>query len=82
MLYAIKVVRKDVLLEYDQVEGTLLEKSIMLKCRHQFLVTMEHLLVSDHRLFFVMPFISGGELYKLFSIHRRFLETHVKFYAV
>lgn len=31
-LYAIKVIRKDVLIEYNQVKNTKLEKEIMFKC--------------------------------------------------
>ena len=57
------MIRKDVLIKFNQIEGTLLEKDIMLNYNHPFIVRMEHLFVSDHRLFFVMPYISGGELY-------------------
>ena len=31
-LYAIKVIRKDVLIEYNQIKNTKLEKDIMFKC--------------------------------------------------
>ena len=71
-LYAIKVIRKDVLIEYNQIKNTKLEKDIMFKCQHQFLVGMEFLFMSDLRLFFVMPFIRGGELYRFFKAKRRF----------
>lgn len=53
----------------------------MFKCQHQFLVGMEYLFMSDLRLFFVMPFIRGGELYRFFKAKRRFKEHEVKFYA-
>jgi len=43
---------------------------------------MEYLFSSDLRLFFVMPFIKGGELYRFFKAKRRFKENEVKFYAV
>jgi serum/glucocorticoid-regulated kinase 2 len=43
---------------------------------------MDYLFTSDMRLFFVMPFIRGGELYKFFKERRRFKESEVKFYAV
>jgi len=43
MLYAIKSIRKDVLIQYDQVENTILEKDIMFECDHPFLVGMEYL---------------------------------------
>mmetsp|Transcript_12522 Transcript_12522/g.21078 ORF Transcript_12522/g.21078 Transcript_12522/m.21078 type:complete len:201 (+) Transcript_12522:681-1283(+) len=81
-LYAIKVIRKDILIEYNQIKNTKLEKDIMFKCQHQFLVGMEYLFMSDLRLFFVMPFIRGGELYRFFKAKRRFNENEVKFYAV
>ena len=42
-LYAIKSIRKDILIEMDQVESTLLEKDIMFECDHPFLVGMEYL---------------------------------------
>ena len=54
----------------------------MFKCQHKFLVGMEYLFMSDLRLFFVMPFIRGGELYRFFKAKRRFKEQEVKFYAV
>ena len=54
----------------------------MFKCQHPFLVGMEYLFMSEMRLFFVMPFIRGGELYRFFKSKKRFKEQEVKFYAV
>lgn len=42
-LYAIKAIRKDVLIEYDQVQSTMLEKDIMFEADHPFLVGMDYL---------------------------------------
>ena len=53
----------------------------MFKCQHQFLVGMEYLFQNDLRLYFVMPFVRGGELYKIFRNQRRFGEDQVKLYA-
>ena len=41
-VYAMKSLRKDVILDYDQVESTLLEKEILQKADHPFLVGMEY----------------------------------------
>ena len=65
-VYAIKSIRKDILIQHDQIENTLLEKDIMFECDHPFLVGMDYLFQNDLRLYFVMPFIRGGELYKVF----------------
>ena len=65
-LYAIKQIRKDILIQYDQVDNTILEKDIMFECDHPFLVSMDYLFQNELRLYFVMPFVRGGELYKIF----------------
>lgn len=79
--YAIKAIRKDVLIEYDQVKNTKLERDIMFECDHVNLVSMDYLFQNDARLYFVMPFVRGGELYKIFQTQKRFQEPTVKFYA-
>ena len=66
-LYAIKSIRKDILIEMDQVDNTILEKDIMFECDHPFLVSMDYLFQNDLRLYFVMPFVRGGELYKIYQ---------------
>jgi serine/threonine protein kinase len=43
LMYAIKSIRKDVLLEFDQVNNTKLEKDILFSCDHPFLVGMDYL---------------------------------------
>jgi serine/threonine protein kinase len=53
----------------------------MFECDHPFLVGMEYLFQNDMRLYFVMPFVRGGELYKVFSSQKRFKEEQVIFYA-
>ena len=80
-LYAIKAIRKDVLIEYDQIQSVLLEKDILFSADHPFLVGMDFLFQSETRLYFVMPFVNGGELYKVFQEQKRFTEETVKFYA-
>ena len=62
-VYAMKSLRKDVILYYDQIESTLLEKDILLKADHPFLVGMEYVFQTDQKIFFVMKFVRGGELF-------------------
>lgn len=42
---------------------------------------MDYVFQNDMRLYFVMPFVRGGELYKHFLKNKRFPEAQVKFYA-
>lgn len=80
--WAIKAIRKDVLLDFKQVQNTKLEKDILFSCDHPFLVGMEYLFQTPQRLYFVMPFVRGGELYKIFKAHKRLPEQVVKFYSL
>lgn len=58
-----------------------MEKDILFSCDHPFLVGMDYLFQSPTRLYFVMPFIKGGELYRIFKSYKRFSEDVVRFYA-
>lgn len=81
VLFAIKSLRKDVLVEAGQIENVKLEKEILLACNHPFLAGMEFVFQSDTRLYFVIEFLRGGELYKHFLKKRRFQEEEAKFYS-
>ena len=56
-LYAIKSIRKDVLLDADLVDSTLLEKNILLACDHPFLAGMDFIFQNEARIYFVLQFI-------------------------
>lgn len=71
-IYAMKSLRKDVLIDYDQIENTKLEKEILLRAKHPFLVSMDYVFQNDQKIFFVMRFVQGGELFHLLNSKRRF----------
>ena len=56
-LYAMKSLKKDVLLDQDQVESTLLEKKILEKLDYTFLVGMIFCFQTEERVYFIMPFV-------------------------
>ena len=62
-MYAMKSLKKSVIIEYDQVESTRLEKNILQQADHPFLVGMEYVFQTDMKIFFVMKFVRGGELF-------------------
>lgn len=80
-LYAMKRIRKDVLIEKKQIENTHNEKKILLNLEHPFLLGMSYVLQNDLRIYFFLDFIEGGNLYQnLFKV-KRFKEHIVKFFA-
>ena len=64
-LYAIKVLKKEFIIENDEVESTLSEKQVFLianKERHPFLLNLHACFQTETRVYFVMEYISGGDL--------------------
>jgi len=81
-VYAMKALAKNVILEYDQVESTKLEKDILLMADHPFLVGMNFVFQTESKIFFVMRFVRGGELFSHLRKMSRFPEDDARFYAV
>ena len=80
-LHAMKSIRKDVVLEHDSMESLKVEKLILLQVRHPFVISMDNVFAKSTRIYFIMAFVQGGELFKHLSEQRRFSEDRVKFYA-
>jgi serum/glucocorticoid-regulated kinase 2 len=63
-IYAMKSLKKDVLIDQDQIENTLLEKKILTSLDHPFLVGLVFCFQTEERIYFVMQFMRGGELFQ------------------
>jgi serum/glucocorticoid-regulated kinase 2 len=80
-MFAMKSLKKDVLIDQDQIENTLLEKNILQSIDHVFLVGLNFCFQTVERIYFVMPFLRGGELFQHLRKLRIFDEEKVRFYA-
>ena len=80
-LYAMKVIRKDIVLEKNTLELIVEESKVLYENNHPFLIHMKYGFQNEERLFFVMDFIQGGELKDYMIKNVRFPEEHVKFYV-
>ena len=81
-IYAMKTLRKDVIIDYNKVQSTLLEKEVLKDVNHPFLVNLEYIFQNELRIFFVLNFVRGGELFTQLSKEGCFSEQQARFYAV
>lgn len=80
-VYAMKILKKEMVLKRKQYEHTLSERRILENIDHPFIVSLRFAFQSEHKLYMVFDFFNGGELYHYLSEGGRFTEERARFYA-
>jgi len=79
--FALKELKKKAVIERNQVEHTKAERCIMEKITHPFLMKLHYAFQDDVKLFFVMDFLTGGELFFHLKNEHKLDEDRTRFYA-
>ncbi|XP_067680069.1 RAC-gamma serine/threonine-protein kinase-like isoform X1 [Haliotis asinina] len=80
-LYAIKILKKAVIIAKDEVTHTLTENRVLQTTKHPFLTELKYSFQTADRLCFVMEYVNGGELFFHLSRDRVFSEDRTRFYG-
>ncbi|KAJ2559254.1 hypothetical protein EV175_000421 [Coemansia sp. RSA 1933] len=80
--YAMKVLRKaSILVQRRQITFTMTERSILSEVQHPFIVKLYYAFQSNSKLYLIMEYVAGGELFTHMSNERIFSEDQAVFYA-
>ena len=81
MIYAMKVLKKDNIVKRNQVEHTKTEWSVLGYVRHPFVVGLRSAFQTAEKLYFVLDYCAGGELFCHLQKLGKFSEKRARFYT-
>uniref|UniRef100_A0A7S4DZX4 non-specific serine/threonine protein kinase n=2 Tax=Lotharella globosa TaxID=91324 RepID=A0A7S4DZX4_9EUKA len=80
-VYAMKILKKAAIVKRDQVEYTKAERKILQSLQHPFLMTLRFAFQTSQKLYFVLDFYRGGELFFHLKNQKRFEVPLAKLYV-
>jgi len=81
VIYAMKVLRKENIIKRNQIEHTRTERNVLGYVRHRFIVGLKMAFQTRDKLFFVLDYCAGGELFFHLGKLGKFPEVRARFYA-
>jgi len=78
-LLAMKTIKKEDLVKLHLIEASLLERNILLNNRHPFIVELKYSFQTEKKVYFIMEYIQGGELFNLLKTVGKFTESEGRF---
>jgi len=79
-VYAMKILKKKQLVDSNQVVHTKAERKILQALQHPFLMKLRFAFQTDAKLYFVLDFYRGGELFFHLKNVRKFSEEQTQFF--
>jgi protein kinase A len=79
--YAMKMLEKEKVVKLKQIEHSYFEKKILCGLNFPFVVYMKYFFKDNVYLYYVLPFIAGGEMFLHLRKLGKFEETSSKFYG-
>merc|ERR1712000_455478 len=76
-----KPVCKDAIIARKQVDHTRAEKAILQKIDHPFIVKLNYAFQTEEKLYMVLDFVNGGELFFHLKKEGKFSEERVRLYS-
>lgn len=80
-IYALKTIRKAHIISRSEVAHTLAERSVLAQINNPFIVPLKFSFQSPEKLYLVLAFVNGGELFHHLQREQRFDINRARFYT-
>ncbi|KAJ6108545.1 AGC-kinase C-terminal [Penicillium sp. IBT 18751x] len=80
-IYALKTIRKAHIISRSEVTHTLAERSVLAQINNPFIVPLKFSFQSPEKLYLVLAFVNGGELFHHLQREQRFDINRARFYT-
>jgi serum/glucocorticoid-regulated kinase 2 len=80
-IYALKTIRKAHIISRSEVSHTLAERSVLAQINNPFIVPLKFSFQSPEKLYLVLAFVNGGELFHHLQREQRFDINRARFYT-
>ncbi|XP_063901409.1 cAMP-dependent protein kinase catalytic subunit 1-like, partial [Zophobas morio] len=79
--FALKIIRKEVVIQLKQVEHTANEINLLRCIQHPFLVSIQYFFQDNSSLYLCLDFINGGEMFTHIHKNKYFSHSIARFFA-
>ena len=80
-VFAMKIISKHKVIQYNQQEHIMSEKTLLAEIDHPFIIQLMATFKDAQRLYMVLEYCPGGELFTLLQHQKRFTDDTAAFYA-
>lgn len=80
-IYALKTIKKAHIISRSEVSHTLAERSVLAQINNPFIVPLKFSFQSPEKLYLVLAFVNGGELFHHLQREQRFDINRSRFYT-
>ena len=80
-IYALKTIRKAHIVDRKEITHTLAERLVLARVHNPFIVPLKFSFQSEQKLYLVLAFVNGGELFHHLQREQRFSEERSRFYS-
>jgi len=80
-IFAMKILKKKAIIAKNQVEHTNAERNILRSLQHPFLMHLRYAFQTEAKLYFVLDYYRGGELFYHLKQKRRFTEYQAQIFV-